>query len=84
MQSKVSKTIALIYRVCPYVNTVSLILIYFSLIHCFINYANITWSCTQPSKLKKIHSLQKHACIIIYGKKKGEHNEKYEVGMKLI
>ena len=61
------------YRIRPYVTSESLKLVYFGLIHCFIYYSNITWASTQPTKLKKIFSLQKHACRLIYKKKKYEH-----------
>jgi len=50
LQSKVSKAIGMMYRVRPYVNIICLKLIYFSLVHCFISYTNITWGSTQTKK----------------------------------
>ncbi|XP_065681553.1 uncharacterized protein LOC136095202 [Hydra vulgaris] len=73
IQSKISNIIGMMYRVRSYINKQSLKLIFFGLIHCFISYANISWASTQLSKLKKIYSLQKHACRIIYFKNKREH-----------
>jgi hypothetical protein len=84
LQSKVSKSIGMMYRVRPYVNSICLKLIYFSLIHCFISYANITWGSTQTTKLKKILSVQKHACRIIYGKKRREHTKPLMRDMKMM
>ena len=34
---------------------------YFSHIHSYMNYANITWASTNPTKLRKTHYLQKQA-----------------------
>ena len=39
--------------------------IYFSNIHSYLNYGNITWASTNPTKLKKIHYLQKQEARII-------------------
>jgi hypothetical protein len=84
IQSKITKTIGVMYRVRPYVNMLSLKFIYFGLIHCFINYANISWASTQPTKLQKIYRLQKHACRIIYSKHKQEHAKPLMKDMKMM
>lgn len=73
IESKIKKTIGIMYRVSPLINSQSLKLIYFSLIHSYINYGNIAWASTQPAKLKRILSVQKHACRIIFRKNKFEH-----------
>ncbi|XP_065662820.1 uncharacterized protein LOC136085441 [Hydra vulgaris] len=83
IHSKISNVIGM-YRVRSYINKQSLKLIYFGLIHCFISYANISWASTQPSKLKKIYSLQKHACRIIYFKNKREHAKPIMKDMKMM
>ena len=72
------------YRISPLINTQSLKLIYFSLIHSYINYGNIAWASTQPAKLKRILSVQKHACRIIFGKNKFEHAKPLMREMKMM
>ncbi len=63
----------MMYRVRPYVNIICLKLIYFSLIHCFISYANITWGSTQTTKLKR-YLVFKNMLVELYTeKKKGAH-----------
>ena len=84
IETKISKTIGMMYRVRPYVNSQSLKLIYFSLIHSYINYANITWASTHPTKLKKIHNIQKHASRIIYNKSRYEHAKPLMKSMKML
>ena len=84
IQSKISRTIGLMYRIRPYVTSESLKLVYFGLIHCFIYYSNIAWASTQPTKLKKIFSLQKHACRLIYKKKKYDHAKPLMKDMRMM
>jgi len=84
IQSKITRTIGVMYRFRPYVNISSLKLIYFGLIHCFINYANISWASIHKTKLEKIYKLQKHACRIIYSKHKREHAKPLMNDMKMM
>ena len=47
--------------------------LYFSFIHTYLNYGNITWGSTNKSKLNVILRRQKHASRIIYFKDKYTH-----------
>ena len=70
VENKLAKNIALLYRVNQYLNESSLKTVYFSYIHSYLNYANISWASTYPTNLKRIHLKQKHASCIFYSKDK--------------
>ena len=51
----------------PSLDNDSLLPLYYSYIHSYINYTNLAWASTHKTNLKKIHSQQKHAlgkCIM--------------------
>ena len=48
-------------------NLKSLKTLYFSLVHSYLTYCNITWGSTNHSKLNKLHSKQKDVCQVIFG-----------------
>ena len=73
LENQIAKTIGLMYKVRPFLSENCLKLIYFSLIHSHLSYANIGWASNFSSKLSKLFSLQKHACRIILGKNKIHH-----------
>ena len=60
-KNKVAKNIGLIYKTKPYLNKDSLLALYFSYIHSYINYASLVWESTHRVYLRKINSEQKHA-----------------------
>ena len=53
VESKLAKNIGLLNRASYFLNEHSLKRIYFSYIHSHLNYANIAWASTYPTKLKK-------------------------------
>ena len=53
----------------------SLLSLYYSYIHSYVNYANLTWGSTHRTSLKKIYSQQKHALRIIHIKDKFYHTK---------
>ena len=59
-ENKVAKNIGLIYKAKPFLNKDSLLALYFSYIHSYINYANLVWGSTCTTYLRKINSQQKH------------------------
>jgi hypothetical protein len=65
LESKISKNIGLICRAKPFLNPYCLKFLYFSFIHCHLNYANIAWCSTNKNKIKKLFNKQKHAIRII-------------------
>ena len=72
-ENKIAKNLALLYKAKNYLNKRSLLVLYCSFIHTYINYGNITWGSTNRTNLKKINSLQKHAIRIIHGKDRFAH-----------
>ena len=66
IQSKISKNIGIIRKAKPFLNIGSLKKSYFSFIHSYLNYCNIAWASTNPSKTKKLFSKQKQVCRLIF------------------
>ena len=66
IEKKLTKNIGLLYRATQVLDKESLKAIYFSFIHSYLNYANITWASKYFTKLKTIHYQQKHAARIIF------------------
>ena len=59
IEKKLAKNIGLLYRAKPYLDETSLKTIYFSYIHSYLNYGNITWVSTRITKLKPLLYKQK-------------------------
>ena len=53
VENKLSKNIGLLCKSKQLLDNESLKSIYFSYIHSYLNYANIAWASTDPTKLKK-------------------------------
>ena len=60
-ENKIAKNIGLLYRAKPFLGKHSLLALYYSYIHTYLNYANLTWASTNRTNLKKLLSQQKHA-----------------------
>ena len=65
LESKLASAIGLLYRSRRFLNLSSRLLLYNSLVHSHLSYANIAWGSTHPTKLQKLASKQKHICKII-------------------
>ena len=74
-ENKVDENIGLIYEAKPYLNKDSLLALYFSYIHSYINYANLVWGSTNRTYLRKINSQQKHALRLIHNKNRFYHSK---------
>ena len=74
-ENKIAKNIELIYKAKPYLNKDSLLALYFSYIHSYINYANLVWGSTHRTYLRKINSQQKHALRLIHNKNRFYHSK---------
>ena len=67
VENKLSKNNGLLCNSKQLLDNESLKSIYFFYIHSYLNYGNIAWASTKPTKLKKkIHYLQKQAVQIIF------------------
>ena len=65
-ENKLAKQLGLLCKAKPFLNRRSMINLYFSFIHTYINYGNIAWASTTKTKLKKIYSQQKQAIKTVF------------------
>ena len=65
-ENKLAKQLGLLYKAKPFLNRKSMINLYFSFIHTYINYGNIAWASTTKTKLKKIYSQQNQAIKTVF------------------
>ena len=63
------------YKAKHFLDKDSLLSLYFSYIHLYINYANLAWASTHKTNLKKIHSQQRHVLRIVYNKDRYYHTK---------
>ena len=74
-ENNIPKNIALINKAKPYLKKDSLLAIYFSYIHSYINYANLEWGRTRRTYFQKISSQQKHTLRLIHNRKRFHHSK---------
>ena len=74
-ENKIAKSIGLMVKAKPFLDKNSLLSLYFSYIHLYINFANLAWASTHKTNLKNIHSQQKHALRIAYNKDRNYHTK---------
>ena len=61
VENKLSKNLRLLRKAKNYLNKKSMVSLYYSSIHSYLNYGNIEWCSTSMTKLKKLLSKQKQA-----------------------
>ena len=84
VENKVSKNIGLIYKAKPYLSKYNLTNLYYSFIHCYINYGNIVWASSPQSKLQKIYRKQKQMIRLISGENRYTHSRPLMKSLKLL
>ena len=82
VSTKISKSIGILYKSRGIVKQSLLKQLYFSFIHCHLNYANIAWASTYKSKLEGLYRRQKHAARIINFKDRFTHTQPLLHNMK--
>ena len=75
IENKIAKNVGLLFKVKPFLNKQSLLSLYYSYIHSYINYANVAWGSTYMTNFKKI--IQSRMRIIC-------NNEKFEHTKQLL
>ena len=65
-ENKMAKQLGILYKARPYLNQKSMISLYYSFFHTYLNYGNIAWASTSKTKLKKLYSQQKQAVKIVF------------------
>ena len=73
IENKISKNIGILYKPKFLLNKYCLRNIYFSFIHSYLNYGNISWASTNHTKLAKLFRKQKQASRIIFNKDRTTH-----------
>ena len=74
-ENKIAKSIELMYKAKPFLDKDSLLSLYFSYIHSYINNVNLAWASTYKTNLRKINIQQKHALRIVYNKDRYYHTK---------
>ena len=82
--NKVAKNIGLLYRTKLFLDKNSLLTLYYSYIHTYLNYANLSWGSTNRTNLKKLLSQQKHAVRIINNKTHFDHTNELFKSQKIL
>ena len=70
IHNKISKNIGLLYKARIYLNPKCLKHIYFSFIHSYLNYANITWGSSPRTKQQPLFNRQNYVSRLIFCKYK--------------
>ena len=70
VETKLAKSIGLLFRIKSLLEEKSLKSIYFVYFNSYLNYSNIAWGSTYRTKLKTIHFHQKHAVRIVFNEEK--------------
>ena len=84
LKVKLLKNIGLLYEAKPYIDKHSLLSLYHSYIHAYINYGNIAWGSTTRKNLLKIYSQQTHAIQIIYSENRLSHTKELFTECKIL
>ena len=75
LDNKIAKNVGLMYRVKPFLDEESLLALYYSYIHSYLNYVNLAWGSNYITNLKKLRSEQKHTIGIGHNRTKFEHTK---------
>ena len=62
IEHKISKSIGLLFKAKPFLNKQSLLSLYYSYMHSYINYANVAWGSTYMANFKKSSSQKSMQC----------------------
>ena len=84
VSTKISKSIDILDKSRGIVEQTLLKQLYFSFIHCHLNYANIAWASTYKIKLEGLYQHQKHAAHMINFKDRFTHVQPLLHSMKTL
>ena len=63
IENKIPKSIELFFKTKPFLNKQSLLSLFYSYLHSYINYANVAWGSTYMTNFNKLSSQQNSQCI---------------------
>ena len=66
IENKISKNLALLKEARSILEKNALLALYYSRIHTYFNYANITWGGARRTNFKKVNSQQKHVICLFW------------------
>ena len=72
------------YRAKPFLRKHSLLTLYCSYIHTYLNYANLLWASINRTNVKKLLSQQKHVILIVNNKTRFEHTKEHFNSQKIL
>ena len=84
IESKVAKNIGFVCRAKLLLDKNSLLALYYSYIHTYFGYANLSWGSANRANLKKLLSQQKHAVTIVNNRTLFDHTNKYFKSQKIL
>jgi hypothetical protein len=82
--TKIAKCIGILYKARNILSKHQLTQLYYSFIHCHINYANSIWGSTHKTKLKSLYLRQKHAVRVINFKNRLSHTKQLFKEMNIL
>ena len=84
-ENKVAKSMGLLYRAKLFLGKHSLLTLYYSHIHTYLTYANLSWASTNRTNLNKLMIQEKHAIRIFNNNKTPfEHNKELFKSQKIL
>ena len=84
LKSKLSKVLYALRTVRNLLGTNSLLLLYYSIFHCHLNYSTIIWSSSCSGPINDLFKLQKSAVRIISGSSYNSHTEPLLKKLKIL
>ena len=84
IEIKVAKNIGLLNRAKLFFDKNTLLALYYSYIHTYLSYANLSWVSTNRTNLKKLLSQQKYAVRIINNRTPLEHTNELFKSPKIL
>ena len=84
IENKVAKNIDLLHRAKLFLDKNSLRTLYYSYIHTYLNYANLSWGSTNRTNLKKLLSQQKDVVQIINNRTRFDHTNELFKSQKIL
>lgn len=64
--TKIAKVVGILGKIRHLINKKVSVMLYYSMLYPYINYCNVAWASTHPTKLESIFRLQKRALRIIF------------------
>ena len=84
VNSKIAKSIGILYKTRSILNKSLLKQLYFSFIHSYLNYGNVAWASTHKTKLECLNRRQRHAVRVIHFQDRYTETKPFFEEMKIL